>query len=138
MLDYTIEILEDKILISIKKPEAPNEQLEELNSMKNDLDIYGFIEWVSLLPLDPASEEWAYWEVKSGHWDPWIEQERIVNGMKEELRKIKEEIEKVNKNIQELHTKESRWDETSRIIALETENEKLKNKLEAYEHHKKK
>ena len=69
MLDYKIEI-KDEILIRIKKPVAPQEQLDDLKSMKVDLDIHGFIDWISWLPIGAQSEEWAYWEAKAGTISP--------------------------------------------------------------------
>ncbi len=141
MLDYKIEI-KDEILIRIKKPIAPQEQLDDLKSMKVDLDIHGFIDWVSWLPIDPQSEEWAYWEARAGHLDPLVEQQKTIKEMQQDRERLKAEIKELNKTIKEIKKEKeeiyNEYNTSSRVIALKKENEKLKHKLEAYEHHKKK
>ena len=134
MLDYKIEI-KDEILIRIKKPIAPQEQLDDLKSMKVDLDIHGFIDWVSWLPIDPQSEEWAYWEARAGHLDLLVEQQEEIKRMQKEIRSLKEKlavIEKDNKELERIVDSKS-WPAKSRVIALEEENQKLKNKLQAFQ-----
>ncbi len=146
MLDYTIDI-SDKIIITIKKPIAPPEQLEQLKIMKDTLLLPEFIHWVSWLPIDPDKEEWAYWEAKARFVDPVLGQQeyirkqgRKIAEMEKDLDELNKENSNMKKELEELHKiiKNKAWTNKSLVIALKEENEKLKHKLEAYEHHKKK
>ena len=146
VLDYTIDI-KDNIIITIKKPVAPPEQLEQLKIMKDTLLLPEFIHWVSFLPIDPTKEEWGYWEAKARFVDPVLGQQEYIRkqGRKiAEMEKELEELEKENSNMKR-EVEEARkiiknkaWTNKSLVIALKEENEKMKHKLEAYEHHKKK
>ena len=127
MLNYKIEIKED-IIITITKPEAPQEQIDDLENMKSSLDLHEFLDWVSWLPINPQDEEWAYWEARAGHLDLLVEQQEEIRSLKEKL----EVIEKENKELERIVDSKS-WPAKSRVIALEEENQKLKNRLSAFE-----
>lgn len=127
MLNYKIEIKED-IIITITKPEAPQEQIDDLENMKSSLDLHEFLDWVSWLPINPQDEEWAYWEARAGHLDLLVEQQEEIRSLKEKL----EMIEKENKELERIVDSKS-WPAKSRVIALEEENQKLKNRLSAFE-----
>ena len=146
MLDYTIDI-KDNIIITIKKPVAPPEQLEQLQIMKDQLLLHEFIHWISWLPIDPNKEEWAYWESKAKYIDPVLEQQEYirkqgkrVSEMEKELDELKRENSNLKKEVEASRKiiKNKAWTNKSLVITLKIENEKLKHKLEAYEHHKKK
>ena len=146
MLDYSIEIKDD-IVITIKKPVAPQEQLEQLEIMKDMLLLHEFIHWISFLPIDPTKEEWGYWEAKARFVDPVLGQQgyirkqgRKIAEMEKELEELEKENSNMNREVEEARKiiKNKAWTNKSLVITLETENEKLKNKLDAYEHHKKK
>ena len=134
MLNYKIEIKED-IIITITKPEAPQEQIDDLENMKSSLDLHEFLDWVSWLPINPQDEEWAYWEARAGHLDLLVEQQEEIKRMQKEIRSLKEKlevIEKENKELERIVDSKS-WPAKSRVIALEEENQKLKNKLQAFQ-----
>ena len=144
MLNYTIDIKND-IIIKIKQPKGVDKQdLKTLGSLKNDLDLLSFIEWIDWMPIHPRDEEWAYWEAKAGTISPLgqirEELENRIKELKEENKKLREENSSLLQQVREcqeiIETKS--WPSKSRVIALKEENEKLKHKLEAYEHHKKK
>ena len=146
MLDYSIEIKDD-IVITIKKPVAPQEQLEQLEIMKDMLLLHEFIHWISFLPIDPTKEEWGYWEAKAGHLDPIMKEKAALKNLKEINIKLIDEIVVLEMKLKELKTEKMNMEkrienirlrETSQAITLETEIEKLKNKVAAYEHQKKK
>ena len=144
MLDYKIEI-NDNIIVTIKKPKGTvEEDIETLESLKKDLDLKSFIDWIDWMPIHPRDEEWAYWEAKAGTISPLGqirgELENRIKELKEENKKLREENSSLLQQVREcqeiIETKS--WPSKSRVIALKEENEKLKHKLEAYEHHKKK
>ena len=47
MLDYKIQIKKENIIITIKKPPRTGEEdYETLESLKHDLDLKSFIDWI--------------------------------------------------------------------------------------------
>ncbi len=145
MLDYKIQIKKENIVITIKKPpRTGKEDYETLESLKHDLDLKSFIDWIDWMPIHPRDEEWVYWEAKAGTISPLgeirYELEGKLKKLNEENKTLKEENGDLHKQVEDLNQiiETKSWPLKSRVIALETENEKLKHKLEAYEHHSKK
>jgi hypothetical protein len=143
MLDYKIEI-NDNIIVTIKKPKGTvEEDIETLESLKKDLDLKSFIDWIDWMPVHPRDEEWAYWEAKAGTISPLgairFELQNTINELKKENKELREENKSLLKQVEKygniISTKS--WPAKSREIALEEENQKLKNRLSAYESHDK-
>ena len=144
MLDYKIEI-NDNIIVTIKKPKGTvEEDIETLESLKKDLDLKSFIDWIDWMPVHPRDEEWAYWEAKAGTISPLgeirFEMENKIRELNKQNKILEEEKISLQREIENLNKiiTEKSWPEISRVIALEEENQKLKNKLSAFEIHDKK
>ena len=139
MLDYKIEI-NDNIIVTIKKPKGTvEEDFKTLESLKKDLDLKSFIDWIDWMPVHPRDEEWAYWEAKAGTISPLgairFELQNTINELKKENKKLMQENKSLLKQVEKygniISTKS--WPAKSRVIALEEENQKLKNKLQAFQ-----
>lgn len=136
-LKYKINIKEKEIIIKIQKPEGTQEQLEDLESMKN-LPLGKFILWLSWLPIRPEWEESAYWELLQGGLEdlgpPWRRSDpkyqRLLRIMKKVILRYNVDLETCEKKI---HNIQVEGYDISRLITLKEENEKLRNKLSAYE-----
>ena len=143
MLNYAIEIKDDTMAITIKKEilkDLSKKDLEELNYLSHDMDLCSFLDWVDWLPISDMDKEMAYWEVKYPQLSPLEKLKNTVEELKKEIENLKDENTNLHKELNEYEKKIKDKNELkeSQLITLKLENEKLKNKLEAYEHHKKK
>ena len=140
MIDYKIQIKKENIVITIKKPPRTGEEdYETLESLKHDLDLKSFIDWIDWMPIHPRDEEWVYWEAKAGTISPLGEiryefekKNKELNEENGRLIKENKELLKQVKDLEQVVEKKS-WPAKSRVIALEEENQKLKNRLSAFE-----
>ena len=138
-LKYKINIKEKEITIKIQKPEAPPEQLQNLERLKS-LPLGKFILWLSWMPMHPEWEETAYWELQQGGLEdlapPWGRSDPKYQGLLKIMKKVilryNVDLEACNKK---LHDNQLEGYDISRLITLKEENEKLRNKLSAYEMH---
>ena len=136
-LKYSIRISEKEIIIKIQKPEGTPEQLEDLERLKS-LPLGKFILWLSWMPMHPEWEESAYWELVQGGLEdlgpPWRRVDPKYQGllkiMKKVILKYHLDLEECNKKI---HDNQVEGYDISRLITLKEENQKLRNRLSAYE-----
>ena len=144
MLYYEVKI-NKYIQIKIQRPDAPNKQIYDLENI--NLGLHELIDWILLLPIAPEKEEELYWKAKAGHLDPIMKEKAALKNLKEINIKLIDEIVVLEMKLKELKTEKMNMEkrienirlrETSQAITLETEIEKLKNKVAAYEHQKKK
>ena len=136
-LKYKVRISEKEITIKIQKPEGTPEQLEDLERLKS-LPLGKFILWLSWMPIHPEWEESAYWEMMQGGLEdlapPWgrsdPKYQRLLRIMKKVILGYKVALNNCEKKI---HDNQVEGYDISRLITLKEENEKLRNRLSAYE-----
>ena len=136
-LKYKINIKEKEIIIKIQKPEGTPKQLEDLERLKS-LPLGKFILWLSWMPIHPEWEESAYWELLQGGLEdlgpPWRrvdpKYQRLLRIMKKVILRYNVDLEACNKK---LHDNQVEGYDISRLITLKEENQKLRNRLSAYE-----
>ena len=138
-LKYAIKIRDKDIIIKIAKPEATEKQLKELEELKT-LPLGKFILWLSWMPIHPEWEESAYWELIQGGLEdlgpPWRrvdpKYQKLLRIMKQVILRYYTDLERCNTKI---HDNQVEGYDISRLITLKEENQKLKNKLSAFERH---
>ncbi len=138
-LKYSIRISEKEIIIKIQKPEGTPEQLEDLERLKS-LPLGKFILWLSWMPIHPEWEESAYWELLQGGLEdlgpPWRrvdpKYQKLLRIMKKVILGYRVALDTCEKKI---HDNQVEGYDISRLITLKEENQKLRNKLSAYESH---
>ena len=147
-MNHHIEI-NDKIVIRIDMPECSPRELEGLKDASGKTSLHAFLDLLDWISASHQDEEWIQWEATSPRisltdYTKFLERrnrelERMNSRLKEENRLIRAETEK-KKNRPEAKWKRLRgdspgndcWRLESRIIVLEEENRKLKNRLSAY------
>ena len=138
-LKYIIKIQEKEIIIKIQKPEGTPKQLEDLERLKS-LPLGKFILWLSWMPIHPEWEESAYWELLQGGLEdlgpPWRrvdpKYQKLLRIMKKVILGYRVALDTCEKKI---HDNQVEGYDISRLITLKEENQKLRNKLSAYESH---
>ena len=138
-LKYKVKMNEKEIVIKIQKPEGTPKQFKDLERLKS-LPLGKFILWLSWMPIHPEWEESAYWEMMQGGLEdlapPWgrsdPKYQRLLRIMKKVILRYNVDLETCEKKI---HNIQVEGYDISRLITLKEENEKLRNKLSAYESH---
>ena len=136
-LKYKIRISEKEIIIKIEKPGGTPKQFKDLERLKS-LPLGKFILWLSWMPIHPEWEESAYWEMMQGGLEdlapPWGRSDPKYQGLLRIMKKVilgyKVALDNCEKK---RHEEQLEGYDISRLITLKEENQKLKNRLSAYE-----
>ena len=133
----------------IPEAECSPSELEELKDASGKTSLHSFLDLLDWISASHQDEEWVQWEATSprislGDYAKFLETqnqelERMNSRLKEENRLISAEMG-MKKNRPEAKWKRLRGDSPekdcsrleSKIIVLEEENRKLKNRLSAY------